>query len=223
MAAQCALTAGADSVDAVVACLRRAVSKVPSQTPAPQEPHASSTLQGVITAAQRQQTQMGDMYLALDHLLHGLSQDKSTMRELQNAGITKQSLVAAVEKMRNNKKADTATAETTYNALSTYGVNLCQRATDGKLDPVIGRDDEIRRVIQVLARRTKNNPVLIGEPGVGKTAIAEGLAQRIVSGDVPESLKSELWSLDMGALVAGAKYRGEFEVTWNSSLTPNPN
>merc|ERR1712159_263327 len=172
----------------------------------------------VLTAAQAEQSRMGDAYLALDHLLLGLSSDKAVMKELANVGVSKEGLKAAVEKVRNNKKADTPTAENTYQALAKYGKNLCERATSGHLDPVIGRGDEIRRVIQVLARRTKNNPVLIGEPGVGKTAIVEGLAQRIVSGDVPEGLKTELWSLDMGALVAGAKYRGEFEERLKSVL-----
>jgi len=172
----------------------------------------------VLQAAQSEQSRMGDAYLALDHLLLGLSSDKAVMKELANVGVSKEGLKAAVEKVRNNKKADTPTAENTYQALAKYGKNLCERATSGHLDPVIGRDDEIRRVIQVLARRTKNNPVLIGEPGVGKTAIVEGLAQRIVSGDVPEGLKTELWSLDMGALVAGAKYRGEFEERLKSVL-----
>merc|ERR1712159_512390 len=165
----------------------------------------------VLTAAQAEQKKQGDTFLALDHLLMGLASDKAILKELANAGVTKAGLSAAVEKTRNNKKADSATAESNYQALAKYGKNLCEMAREGRLDPVIGRDDEIRRVIQVLARRTKNNPVLIGEPGVGKTAIAEGLAQRIVSGDVPDGLKTELWSLDMGALVAGAKYRGEFE------------
>merc|ERR1712159_482189 len=165
----------------------------------------------VLTAAQAEQSRMGDAYLALDHLLLGLSSDKAVMKELANVGVSKEGLKAAVEKVRNNKKADTPTAENTYQALAKYGKNLCERATSGHLDPVIGRDDEIRRVIQALARRTKNNPVLIGEPGVGKTAIVEGLAQRIVSGDVPENLDCELFSLDMGALIAGAKHQGEFE------------
>merc|ERR1712159_423746 len=218
LAAQVAANAGVDSADALKACLERLCRKVPRQNPPPSDPTPSRDLSAVLQAAQSEQSRMGDAYLALDHLLLGLSSDKAVMKELANVGVSKEGLKAAVEKVRNNKKADTPTAENTYQALAKYGKNLCERATSGHLDPVIGRDDEIRRVIQVLARRTKNNPVLIGEPGVGKTAIVEGLAQRIVSGDVPEGLKTELWSLDMGALVAGAKYRGEFEERLKSVL-----
>ena len=131
---------------------------------------------------------------------------------LKDAGMTEQELDAAVKELRKGNKATNQSAEDTYNALSKYAINLNERARSGKLDPVIGRDDEIRRVLQILSRRTKNNPILVGEPGTGKTAIAEGLAQRIVRGDVPENLKTkQLYSLDMGALIAGAKYKGEFE------------
>ena len=131
---------------------------------------------------------------------------------LKDNGVTEQDLEAAVKELRKGEKATSQSAEDSYNALSKYAINLNERARSGKLDPVIGRDDEIRRVLQILSRRTKNNPILVGEPGTGKTAIAEGLAQRIVRGDVPENLKTkQLYSLDMGALVAGAKYKGEFE------------
>jgi len=211
MANQVMGNAGLDSTDALKSCLERLCRKSPRQNPPPTEPAPSAALSSCITAAQAAQSKMGDAFLALDHLLLGLLADKAVLKELGNTGVTKASLEAAVTKARNNKKADSPSAESNYQALAKYGKNLCELALSGKLDPVIGRDEEIRRVIQVLARRTKNNPVLIGEPGVGKTAIAEGLAQRIVNGDVPESLKTELWSLDMGALVAGAKYRGEFE------------
>ena len=131
---------------------------------------------------------------------------------LKDAGLGKKELTAAIEELRKGKKATDQGAEETYNALSKYAINLNERARAGKLDPVIGRDEEIRRVLQILSRRTKNNPMLIGEPGTGKTAIAEGLAHRIVRGDVPENLRTkQIYSLDMGALVAGAKYKGEFE------------
>jgi ATP-dependent Clp protease ATP-binding subunit ClpB len=205
-----AKASGVDNMGALRSALQRLVNRYPQQDP-PGDPSAGSGLRSVLTQAQREQEKYGDSYLAVDHLLVGLANDKALMRELQNVGLTKNNMVSAVGKLKGGKKADSPTADDNYEALAKYGQNLCERAAQGKLDPVIGRDDEIRRVIQVLARRTKNNPVLVGEPGVGKTAIAEGLAQRIVNGDVPESLKAELWSLDMGALLAGAKYRGEFE------------
>jgi ATP-dependent Clp protease ATP-binding subunit ClpB len=131
---------------------------------------------------------------------------------LKDSGVTKKDLIAAIKELRKGSKVTSQSQEETYNALNKYAKNLNQLAKDNKLDPVIGRDEEIRRVLQILSRRTKNNPILIGEPGVGKTAIAEGIAQRIVSGDVPDDLKNkQVFSLDMGALIAGAKYKGEFE------------
>ena len=155
----------------------------------------------------------GDEYVTLEAILLALFQvNSSASTILKDAGLSEKELQAAVDELRKGKKATDQSAEDTYNALSKYAINLNERARAGKLDPVIGRDDEIRRVLQILSRRTKNNPMLIGEPGTGKTAIAEGLAQRIVRGDVPENLRSkQIFSLDMGALVAGAKYKGEFE------------
>ena len=156
---------------------------------------------------------MGDQYVSLEPIILALFTEKSTASQiLKDAGMTENELRQAIEELRKGNKVTSQSAEDTYDALGKYAINLNERARSGKLDPVIGRDDEIRRVLQILSRRTKNNPILIGEPGVGKTAIAEGLAHRIVRGDVPENLKSkQIFSLDMGALVAGAKYKGEFE------------
>ncbi|MBO7489388.1 MAG: ATP-dependent chaperone ClpB [Bacteroidales bacterium] len=175
--------------------------------------YASSDLNNALVKAQQTATEMGDEFVSVEHLLIGLVNGlDNTARLLKDAGASDKALRAAIADLRKGSKVGSQTAEDTFNALNKYAKNLNQLAQSGKLDPVIGRDDERRRVLQILSRRTKNNPILIGEPGVGKTAIAEGLAHRIVSGDVPENLKSKtIFSLDMGALIAGAKYKGEFE------------
>ncbi|MEE9589716.1 MAG: Clp protease N-terminal domain-containing protein, partial [Hyphomicrobiaceae bacterium] len=172
------------------------------------------SLARVFETAEKAAGKAGDKFVTVERLLLALAVEKGTeaAKILEKAGVTPSSLNDAIKDLRKGRTADSASAEQSYDALKRYARDLTEAAKDGKLDPVIGRDEEIRRTIQVLSRRTKNNPVLIGEPGVGKTAIAEGLALRIINGDVPESLQDKkLLSLDMGALIAGAKYRGEFE------------
>ena len=178
-----------------------------------QEPYLSRSSNDVLQKSLDIAKKQGDQYVTLEAMLMALFEVSSPASSiLKDAGLGAKELKAAVDELRKGKKATDQGAEETYNALSKYAVNLNERARSGKLDPVIGRDEEIRRVLQILSRRTKNNPMLIGEPGTGKTAIAEGLAHRIVRGDVPENLRSkQIFSLDMGALVAGAKYKGEFE------------
>ena len=172
-------------------------------------PNSNRALQKAADAASENK----DEFISIDHLLLGiLALNDSASRLLHEKGVTEKDLKSAIKQLRKGSTVNSQNAEETYNALSKYAVNLNDMARKGKLDPVIGRDEEIRRVLQILSRRTKNNPILIGEPGVGKTAIAEGLAHRIIDGDVPENLKSkQIYSLDMSALIAGAKYKGEFE------------
>lgn len=177
------------------------------------EPYLSRESNAVLQRAIDVSKKDGDEYVSVEYLLLALFMENSSVSQmLKDAGMTEKELRAAIAELRKGSKVKEQTAEDTYQALEKYAINLNERARNGKLDPVIGRDEEIRRVLQILSRRTKNNPILIGEPGTGKTAIAEGLAHRIVRGDVPENLKTkQIYSLDMGALVAGAKYKGEFE------------
>jgi len=183
--------------------------------------YLSRTATEAIQKASNYLKEFGDEFVALEHLILGILSVKDSISQmLKDSGITEQSLIAAIKELRKGKKVTTHSAEDSYNALNKYAIHLNDRARNGKLDPVIGREEEIRRLLHILARRTKNNPILIGEPGVGKTAIVEGLAHRIVEGDVPEDLRDkEIYSLDMGALIAGAKYQGEFEERLKSVIT----
>jgi ATP-dependent Clp protease ATP-binding subunit ClpB len=177
------------------------------------DPYLSREANAVLQKAIDYSSKMGDRYVSIENIIFALLTEKSEAAHiLKDAGMTERDLRTAIEELRKGNKVTSQSAEDTYGSLGKYAINLNERARSGKLDPVIGRDEEIRRVLQILSRRTKNNPILIGEPGVGKTAIAEGLAHRIIRGDVPENLKSkQIFSLDMGALIAGAKYKGEFE------------
>lgn len=191
--------------------LNKAIVRLPKQEPCPDNITPGRSFIQVIQKAQELQRSNNDSHVAVDHLIQAILDVKECQSILEDIGLNKSQLELVIKQIRGSKKVSSATAEDTYEALEKYGHDLVKAAINGKLDPVIGRDEEIRRVVQVLARRTKNNPVLIGAPGVGKTAIVEGLAQRIARGDIPENLKCKLYSLDMGALIAGAKYRGEFE------------
>ena len=199
------------NTNALSAALQRIISSYPKVSGG--EPYLSSSANTALREAENQLKLFGDQYVSVEHLLLGIFKCGDQVSQLlKDSGITEKNLLAAIQELRKGSKVTSQSAEDTYNALQRFAINLNAQARAGKLDPVIGRDDEIRRVLQILSRRTKNNPILIGEPGVGKTAIAEGLAHRIIKGDVPENLKTkQIFSLDMGALIAGAKYKGEFE------------
>lgn len=217
LATRAARKAGA-SPDAIMTQLTDKVRMFPAQTPAPPSPSPNQDLMRILNGAEQKRVKLEDQLVAVDHFLLCMHDAKETAEVLDRAGLNAKTLERVVMELRKGKKVTNKFQEQNYEALSKYAIDLNQLAEDGKLDPVIGRDDEIRRTIRVLSRRTKNNPVLIGEPGVGKTAIAEGIAQRIVRGDVPDSLSARIYSLDMGALIAGASYQGEFEERLKSVL-----
>ncbi|KAJ7071036.1 P-loop containing nucleoside triphosphate hydrolase protein [Mycena amicta] len=198
--------------------VQKALVRLPTQNPPPDDTSLSSQALKVLREAQALKDQMQDSYIAQDHLVLALVQDSGIAAIIKEAGLTEAALKTAVKQIRGNRRVESRAAEQGFDALQKYAIDLTALAEEGKIDPVIGRDNEIRRVIRILCRRTKNNAVLIGEPGTGKTTIAEGLAQRIVNRDVPASLLCRLFSLDVGALMAGAKYKGEYEERIKSVL-----
>ena len=196
--------------EAVQSALQSIVQSYPKVTGEGSQQYLARSTNEALQRANTFLKTFGDEYVALEHILLGILAVKDSVSQmLKDSGVTEKGLIAAIEDLRKGKKVTTNSAEGAYNALGKYAINLNERARNGKLDPVIGRDEEIRRVLHILARRTKNNPILIGEPGVGKTAIIEGLAHRIVNGDVPEDLRDkDIYALDMGAMIAGGQVPG---------------
>jgi ATP-dependent Clp protease ATP-binding subunit ClpB len=206
--ARVCLKSNESEVNQIRKSIQRTLLKKPTQSPPPLEASPSSALSSLLQRSTKAAKSNGDALVALDHLLMALYDDREAKEALTEGGLQKKTAQSALDEIRGGKKITSESAEQHYEALEKYGIDLVKMANEGKLDPVVGRDEEIRRLVQILSRRTKNNPVLVGPPGTGKTSIVEGLARRLVEGDVPETIKDvSLRTLDMGALVAGAKYR----------------